>query len=61
VTDLAEPLLQAETMMRSSITLSLILARQPGKAASRASYLSLPLCTMKTSCSRIEVTFEIKF
>lgn len=61
VMDLEEPLLQAEIMMRSSMTLSLILSRQPSsrKLPLAKPYLLLPLCTMKTSWSRTDVSAAI--
>ena len=57
VIDFEEPPLQAEIMMRSSMTLSLILNRQTSHyCIGRSSYWLLPLCTMKTSLSRTDVS-----
>lgn len=55
--DLEEPPLQAETIMSSSITASLILAGQQLKCTrARGTNFGLPLCTMKTSLSRTDVS-----
>lgn len=55
--DLEEPPLQAEIMMSISMTLSLILSSQYRHwHGTRVSYWLLPLCTMKTSLSRTEVS-----
>ena len=55
--DRAEPPLQAEIMIKSSMTLSLILEDQLNPAARpEATHLPLPLWTIKTSWSRTDVS-----